>query len=477
MDIHLHNFRKHINCSVSFPDRGLVLLSGNCGAGKSTILNAITYALYGKFCGKIKKPYTHGASTCKVELKYMGMHITRTSRPNRLVVVYKNLTYEDDAAQGVIEKILVMNHEEFISSSYVVQQGQGPSVLSMTPSEQLRFIETLASVGDEVKNFFEIIKEYQEPLKQKKEKYRMEISVLEAQLEKYVNIETVERPKKCVSKGDLNVLQQAMKNLEKNLDEKREKLEESRKNEKEEKKIREVKKDIEEKIKLLEHQMKNLPPTKNKKEIKKLETKKIKVDANVDYYERLVDHLSSDEILREMIQEHITNVERALASIDENIPSLEKIAKIEKKITDGKAELKEWERVSDRYEETKKTREEMKKLLTFLNKACKTDASQPAEKNMQHLSIKIRNAGGQQLTCPSCKKRLVYYKNELSMCIEKQKTTIENLEEVSSKFSRLCLLNDKLKDLPSCLPPEPKSVEEEERFLSTIKKTLEEKRD
>lgn len=53
MHLILENFRCHGKLSVEFPDSGLVLISGDSGAGKSTILNAIQFALY----GSVKKPY------------------------------------------------------------------------------------------------------------------------------------------------------------------------------------------------------------------------------------------------------------------------------------------------------------------------------------------------------------------------------------------------------------------------------------
>ena len=48
MKLKLENFRCHKKAAFDFPNTGLVLLSGASGAGKTTIINAKTYALYGK---------------------------------------------------------------------------------------------------------------------------------------------------------------------------------------------------------------------------------------------------------------------------------------------------------------------------------------------------------------------------------------------------------------------------------------------
>jgi len=141
MKLHLKHFRCHVTGEFELPDEGMVLLTGASGAGKTTILNALVYVLY----GQIRKPYSHGKTTCQVKLEGLAPQvcITRTSHPNRLVVVRNGKTFEDDAAQGVIDDVLKMTYPEFAASSYIMQRLDS-SVLSMTPSEQVQFVETLA---------------------------------------------------------------------------------------------------------------------------------------------------------------------------------------------------------------------------------------------------------------------------------------------------------------------------------------------
>ena len=98
MKLKLHNFRCHSDSEYEFPDLGLVLLSGNSGSGKSTILKAILYALFGSKA--VRKPYSFGTNTCSVTLEFMGMKIHRTNRPNRVTV---NGDLEDAAAQSFID--------------------------------------------------------------------------------------------------------------------------------------------------------------------------------------------------------------------------------------------------------------------------------------------------------------------------------------------------------------------------------------
>ena len=135
MRLKLVNFRCHANAEFEFPDSGLVLLSGYSGSGKSTVLKAILYALFGNKA--VRKPYTFGSTTCTVTLDWLGLHIQRTNRPNRLVVN----DLEDAAAQSIIDEKLGAGYEEFLISSYIPQKNNS-SILSMSQLEQLAMIKT-----------------------------------------------------------------------------------------------------------------------------------------------------------------------------------------------------------------------------------------------------------------------------------------------------------------------------------------------
>lgn len=153
MRLVLKNFRCHIDSKISIPDNGLVLLSGPSGKGKTTVLNAIVYALY----GSVRKPYSFGTNTCSVELDTINrddvmhnptslpeIYIKRSSRPNTLIVRYHDEEYVDDAAQSVIDSIF-LSRSLFELSCYILQ-GSENSLLTLPPAEQLSMIESLASV-------------------------------------------------------------------------------------------------------------------------------------------------------------------------------------------------------------------------------------------------------------------------------------------------------------------------------------------
>ena len=150
MKLKLENFRCHKKAEFVIPDAGLVLLSGMSGAGKTTILNALVYALY----GKLSKPYSHDQTKCCVKIEDYRipgsdetLTITRSSPGSRLkVAIGGGKEFEDDGAQGVIDG-LIAPHEKFLLSSYVAQR-LNSSILSLPPRDQVLFIKALASVGD-----------------------------------------------------------------------------------------------------------------------------------------------------------------------------------------------------------------------------------------------------------------------------------------------------------------------------------------
>lgn len=149
MKIVLTHFRCHLKQEFTIPNAGLVLLSGASGAGKTTILNAVAYALY----GKLTKPYAHYQKECSVSIQGYApraseppIDIHRSSPGSRLRVDVSGQQYEDEAGQGIIDN-LVGTYEQFMLSAYVVQRLDS-SILSLCPRDQVQFIKTLAGVGD-----------------------------------------------------------------------------------------------------------------------------------------------------------------------------------------------------------------------------------------------------------------------------------------------------------------------------------------
>lgn len=135
MNLSLTNFRCWESKSFSFPSTGICLIHGRSGRGKSTILNAIYFAI----SGKLKNITTFGKKTTKVVLDIAPLHITRTRNPVSLIVVKEGVTYMDEGAQAIIDQTV---GRQFACTSYIDQENSF-SFAGMSPSDKIEFLESV----------------------------------------------------------------------------------------------------------------------------------------------------------------------------------------------------------------------------------------------------------------------------------------------------------------------------------------------
>ena len=167
MLLELTNFRIWKKQSFEIPDSGLIFLSGSSGSGKSSILNAIYFVLYGAGT----KITSWGEKKCSVRLVYKDINVIRTKCPNRLILKNEDGEYEDEVAQGIINKMFGTN---FLITSYI-NQNMVQSFLNLSSSDKMEFLEQL-SLG---KSISDIKKKTKERIKQKKELLQQKVGQYE----------------------------------------------------------------------------------------------------------------------------------------------------------------------------------------------------------------------------------------------------------------------------------------------------------
>jgi len=144
-----------------FKDRSVSLLQGKSGRGKTTICDAIQYALYGK-----PKKISWGERSCRVILRIGEWVITRTGTRvdktikteqikessskiparNSLILQIDDSIYKEAEAQSLIEQKFGTN---FTVTSYITQKDI-TSFFSLSPADRIKFLEQIALADTDI---------------------------------------------------------------------------------------------------------------------------------------------------------------------------------------------------------------------------------------------------------------------------------------------------------------------------------------
>ncbi|NPA53131.1 MAG: AAA family ATPase, partial [Aquificae bacterium] len=155
--LYLKNFLIHDNSEISFSEKGITVFIGENGAGKSSILEGLTFALFGKSeKGNQANLVKWGRNQASVILDFQkGDNIYRIERvitlkgnkASSIGTVYikkgerfvpyfqKNITKEIPKLTGITNKIF--------SSSILVKQGDIEGLLKLTPKERGKVLEEI----------------------------------------------------------------------------------------------------------------------------------------------------------------------------------------------------------------------------------------------------------------------------------------------------------------------------------------------
>ena len=217
MHVKIIGFKIHIDVDFIFNNNEMTLLKGSSGAGKSTILQSIYWALY----GNMRSIYNNSGITknLSVTLSLPGITIIRKKNPELLTVDIGGNIYEDLVAQNVIED-LYGNRELWKACSYIEQKTRC-ALLSGTGGERLELLNALSFTGENPKEY---ISKIGEKLKEMNINFDKNQSSFLTELNIYTkNLE--EKPvKHLLKEEDINSLKGEITNLEKNLEQQNEKV-------------------------------------------------------------------------------------------------------------------------------------------------------------------------------------------------------------------------------------------------------------
>ena len=161
---------------INFQKDSTTLIVGTNGAGKSTILDALTFSLFGKPFRKINKPQLLNSTNerdCRVEVEFFigatQWKVVRGIKPN-IFEIWRNDAILDQTAASIDQQkwleqnILKMNYKSFtqiviLGSSTFVQFMQLPAAHRREVIEDLLDIKIFSSMNTIIKDKIRVLKE------------------------------------------------------------------------------------------------------------------------------------------------------------------------------------------------------------------------------------------------------------------------------------------------------------------------------
>lgn len=187
MKLVLKNFRCYSSKTFEFEDDTTTLISGPSGQGKTTILLAIQFALYG--LPNHKYLISHTMASCEVILFYKNFKIKRTRKPNILNVNMDGVEYEDKEAQSIINKYFgLINSAVFF--------------MDLSHTEKMQFLEKIVNGEYDVNDLKNKIKIKLSELSKEIATLDGQISTTENMLQIIQKPEKVEKPNPITFFGD-----------------------------------------------------------------------------------------------------------------------------------------------------------------------------------------------------------------------------------------------------------------------------------
>ena len=175
-NLHMKHFKSHIYTQIEF-NTGITIIIGGNGAGKSSILEAISFALFKQHSGKkIDQLITIGPNKkMMVELKFTSngrtYKVTRerskTSSKATLKVKegqsFQPISSGDKQVTADIQNMLEMDGDLFLNAVYV-RQGEIADLVDKTSSEKKQVIAKLLGINSlekAWKNMLQLINKYE----------------------------------------------------------------------------------------------------------------------------------------------------------------------------------------------------------------------------------------------------------------------------------------------------------------------------
>jgi len=207
MHVKIVGFKCHIDVEYNFNSNEMILLKGPSGVGKSTILQAIYWCLYGNMRGIYNNTGITKKLSVTIYLDKMTIH--RKKNQELLKVSIGDKEYEDKIAQSIIDSKFG-NKDLWRACSYIEQKSRC-SLLSGSSSDRMSLLNLLSFSGENPKEY---ISRISEELKSVNQKFLLDQQALTTEIELYKK-ELSENPISLVlSDSELEQLRLEISNME-----------------------------------------------------------------------------------------------------------------------------------------------------------------------------------------------------------------------------------------------------------------------
>lgn len=196
LNVTIEGFRCHGSYTIGC-DEGLTLLRGTSGIGKSTIMEAIYWCLYGTL-RNIYNPL-HPNRKCRVTVECPDIMVTRSTKPTSLTVTYQGKTYNTaEESQNIIQYVFG-SKDVFLSSSYI-SQGSRHHWIELTTDEKLSCIESIAYSDSNPEIYYNKAQEYKNKCCKDYDKMEIEYKIEE----RLFNEKGGLNPELCMTQEEMN---------------------------------------------------------------------------------------------------------------------------------------------------------------------------------------------------------------------------------------------------------------------------------
>ncbi|MDI3474067.1 MAG: repair protein SbcC/Rad50 [Candidatus Woesearchaeota archaeon] len=473
-EVTLRNIRSYVKANISFPE-GKVLLSGDIGAGKSSILLAAEFALFGLIRGSLNGAslLRNGSNSGSVSLKFECQNkeyiIKRSLKRNGNSIAQSNgyiiedgIKYELSPIELKSKILQILGYSESLVSSYktlffrytvYTPQEQMREILYMNPEERKDIIRKLFQL-DKYKHVLEnsdILKKY---LREKRK-----------ELEGYASDLEEKKEEKNETNEKINEMLRQEKELEKQLESIKPKLLEFETVEKELSSIesknselntkyeyilkaieqnKKKKKDIDKQSQSLSHEI-----DEAMKQLAKMEKHdKNDLKKKISDLEQEYNSMEQKKLRKKHLEETKNNANNQLSSTILEKQNIEKkIQDIESKISTLKSKLKDKEELHSRLLGYKQKRDNVLRKLSMLKQTI-------AQSKESIEAIKDKSI------CPLCRQPLTP-EHKSSLIINEEKRQEQAEQEIRG-------LNEALTSIDSAINQIEEEIKEQEKQYAAI---------